>query len=92
MRTTEPNSPMARAKARPAPASMAGATLGRTMRRSTTVLEAPREAAASSVSRSSSASTGWTERTEKGRVTKARAKRMPIRVPATLTPKGLPGP
>ena len=54
--------------------------------------EAPREAAASSVSRSSSARTGWTERTQKGRVTKARASMMPIRVPATLTPKGLSGP
>ena len=60
MSTTDPNSPTARAKARPAPASMAGARPGRTTRHSTWRGEAPREAAASSVSASSSASTGWT--------------------------------
>ena len=71
---------------------MAGARLGSTIRRSTPVPVAPRDAAASSVSRSSSASTGWTDRTQKGSVTKARAMRMPIRESATLMPKGLPGP
>ena len=36
--------------------------------------------------------TGWTVLTEKGKVTKARARTMATRVPATLTPKGLLGP
>ena len=47
--------------------------LGRMTRRSTWRRVAPREAAASSVSASSSASTGWTLRTQKGRVTKSSA-------------------
>ena len=92
MRTTEPNSPTARAKARPAPAGPTGRTLGRRTRRSTWRGDAPSEAAASSVSASSSASTGWTLRTQKGRVTKSSAAATPSRVPARLTWKGLSAP
>ena len=61
-------------------------------RRSTWRRLAPSEAAASSVSASSSARTGWTLRTQKGRVTKASAAAMPRRVPARLTWNGLSGP
>ena len=46
------------------------------IRRSTVGREAPRDAAASSMSRSSSSSTGWTERTTKGSVTNSSARRM----------------
>ena len=90
--TTEPNSPTARAKARPAPASTDGRMLGTMTRRSTWRWLAPRDEAASSVSASSSASTGWTLRTQKGSVTKASAHAMPRRVPARLTWNGLFGP
>jgi hypothetical protein len=44
---------------------------------------APSDAAASSISRSSSISTGCTERITNGRVTKSRAMTTPIRVKAT---------
>ena len=66
MSTTEPYSPTARAKARPAPLMMAGARVGRTTSRNVVAFEAPRDAAASSTSRSSSMSTGCTERTTNG--------------------------
>ena len=92
MRTMEPNSPTARAKARPAPASTEGSTLGRMTRNSTWRRVAPREAAASSTSASSSASTGWTLRTQKGSVTKSSAAATPSRVPARSTWSGLSTP
>ena len=77
MRMMDPNSPTARAKARPAPASTEGSTLGRMTRNSTCRRVAPSDAAASSTSASSSASTGWTLRTQKGRVTKSSATATP---------------
>ena len=57
-RTSEPNSPTARANARPAPAMMAGARFGMMIRRNTVVRLAPSDSAACSISRSSSSSTG----------------------------------
>ena len=92
MRTTDPNSPMQRAKPRAEPVRMAGARLGNTILRSTAGDDAPSEAAASSMSRSSSSSTGWTERTTNGNVMKSSAKTMPACEYATLTLKGLRGP
>ena len=84
MRMMEPNSPTARAKARPAPASTEGSTLGRMTRNSTWRRVAPREAAASSISASSSASTGWTLRTQKGSVTKSNAAATPDPCPGQV--------
>ena len=92
MRTTEPYSPRARAKAMPGPGQEGRGHGGQHHPAEDEGRRAPSEAAASSVSVSSSASTGCTERTQKGSVTKARASRMPIRVPATFTPNGLSGP
>ena len=77
--TVAPNSLMARAKARAVPAAMAGRRLGRTMRRKIVNLSAPNDAAASSISRSSSMSTGCTARTTKGRVTNNSAAITPVR-------------
>ena len=71
--TTEPNSPTARANASPAPPSSAGYSAGRMIRRNVVQPLAPSEAAASSASRSTSISTGWTERTTNGSVTNASA-------------------
>ena len=73
MSTTEPNSPIARAKASPAPVRMAGASAGSTIRRKIVQLPAPSDAAACSASRSTSISTGCTERTTNGSVTKTSA-------------------
>src|SRR5206468_1280995 len=56
IRTTDPNSPTARAKASATPESMAGMRLGRMILRKMVKLLAPKEAAASSTSRSSSSS------------------------------------
>ena len=53
---------------------------------------AAREAAACSTSRSTSISTGCTERTTNGKVTKASATRSPQRVALSWTPIGLFGP
>ena len=53
---------------------------------------APSEAAASSISRSSSFSTGWTVRTTNGSVTNRSAIPTAIRVKAMLIPTGLIGP
>ena len=92
MRMIDPYSPTARAKASPAPASTDGSTLGRMTRPRTWRRVAPREAAASSVSASSSASTGWTLRTQKGRVTNSSATATPRRVPARSTCSGLSTP
>ena len=93
MSTTEPYSPTARANARPAPLMIAGASVGRTTRRKVVQRSpAPSDAAASSTSRSSSMSTGCTERTTKGSVTKASATTRPQRVALSWTPIGLFGP
>jgi hypothetical protein len=73
-RTSEPYSPIARAKESAAPAAIAGTRLGRTTRRKTCTRVAPSEAAASSTSGSSSSSTGCTVRTTKGSVTKRKAR------------------
>ena len=90
--TSEPYSEMARANDRAAPAAIAGTSEGRTIRRRIVSRPAPSEAAASSTSPSSSASTGCTVRTMNGRVTKARASVTELRVLATLMPSGLCGP
>jgi hypothetical protein len=71
--TTEPNSPMARENARPAPDNSAGSSDGSTIVVKTLVPLAPNEAAASSTSRSISSSTGCTERTTNGSVTNTSA-------------------
>src|SRR5450755_1414418 len=55
-------------------------------------MPAPSEAAASSISRSSSMSTGCTDRTTKGSVTKSNARNTAAGVYATLIPTGLFGP
>ena len=88
-RTSEPYSLTPRAKDRAAPAAMAGARLGRMTRRNVVTLLAPREAAASSTSRSSSSRTGCTIRTTKGSVTKRKARKTAGRWLATLMPSGL---
>src|SRR5215216_6126256 len=92
IRTTEPNSPSARPSARPAPETIAGARLGRITRRKIVGGRAPSDAAASSASRSSSISTGCTERTTNGSVTNSRAARTAQRVNAMLMPAGPFGP
>ena len=76
MSTTEPNSPMQRAKRERRPVRIAGTRFGRTIRRMTVSGDAPSDAAASSMSRSSSSSTGWTDRTMNGRVTNSSAMRI----------------
>ena len=60
--TTAPNSPIARANARSAPAAMAGRSAGSTTRRNVVHPDAPNENAASSSAISSSLSTGCTVR------------------------------
>ena len=65
---------------------------GSTIRRRMVARLAPSDAAASSTSASSSASTGCTVRTMKGKVTKARASVTDVRVFDTLMPRGLSGP
>src|SRR5918995_1850348 len=62
-KTSEPNSPTARANASPPPAMIAGVKFGRMMRRKTVALPAPSDSAACSISRSSSSSTGYSSRT-----------------------------
>jgi hypothetical protein len=88
MKTTEPYSPIARAKARANPVRRAGATVGRTTRRKVCERRAPRLAAASSTSTSRSSSTGWTVRTTNGRPMKTKATVIPNQVYDTLMPKG----
>ena len=78
--TSEPISPTERAKASAAPERIAGRSAGRMIRRNVTAFEAPSDEAASSASRSSSSSTGWTERTTKGSVTNSRARITAARV------------
>jgi hypothetical protein len=71
---------------------MAGTSEGRITRRKVVSRLAPREAAASSTSRSRLSSTGCTVRTTKGRVTKARARKTAHRVLAAWIPSGDFGP
>ncbi len=75
MRTTDPNSPTARANASAAPETIAPVRFGNTIRRKTASEPAPSDAAASSISRSSASSTGWTARTTNGSVTNSSARR-----------------
>ena len=92
IRTTEPYSPIARANASPAPLMTAGASVGSTTERKMVQLFAPNDAAASSTSRSASISTGCTERTTNGSVTKASATIRPGCVALRWIPTGLCGP
>ena len=62
------------------------------MRRKVVNRLAPSDAAASSTSRSSSASTGCTVRTTNGSVTNRKARNTAGRVLATSMPSGLSGP
>ena len=68
---------------------MAGVRLGRMTRRKVVNRLAPSDAAASSTSRSSSASTGWTVRTTNGSVTNRNARKTAGRVLAMSMPSGL---
>src|SRR2546425_4459719 len=86
MKTTEPYSPTARAKASVDPVTSEGRTAGSRIRRKTCQRPAPRLDAASSTSRSRSSRTGWTVRTTNGRPTKVRAITTPRGVKATRTP------
>ena len=86
MKTTEPYSPRARAKARAKPVIQAGKSAGRTTRPMVCRRFAPRLAAASSTSGSRFSSTGWRVRTTKGRPMKVRATVIPRGVKATLIP------
>ena len=79
MRTIEPNSPTALPNESAAPERIAGIRLGRTIRRNVVNGRAPSDAAASSISRSSSRRTGWTARTTKGSVTKRSATTTAVR-------------
>ena len=83
IRISEPNSPIARANARATPANIAGARFGSTMRRKMVSGRAPSDAAASSMSWSSSSSTGCTARTTNGSVTNSSAMTTPIFVNET---------
>lgn len=80
IRTTEPNSPIARENARPAPDNNAGVSDGNTTEVKILAQLAPSDAAASSVSRSISSSTGCTARTTNGNVTNANATPTPVAV------------
>src|SRR5262245_8492861 len=92
IRITAPNSPIARPNPSAVPERIAGIRLGRTIRRNVVEDAAPSEKAASSISRSSSSSTGWTARMTNGSVTKSNASAIATCVNATLTPNGLCGP
>ena len=91
-RLTEPNSPMARANASPVPVNIAGTRFGRMIRRAIRNGDAPSDAAAASMSRSSSINTGCTVRTTNGSVTNSSATVIAVRVNAMLTCAGLRGP
>ena len=90
--TSDPYSLTARANDSAAPAAMAGVRLGSTTRRKIVNRLAPSDAAASSASRSSSASTGWTVRTTNGSVTNRNASITAGRVLAMSIPSGLSRP
>ncbi len=87
MKTTDPYSPRARAKARVVPVMRGGKIWGRVTRRKIFNRDAPRLAAASSWAGSSSSRTGCSVRTTKGRPIKVSARRTPSGVKATLIPK-----
>src|SRR5271163_3411397 len=87
--TTEPNSPIARENASPAPDNSAGVNDGSTTEVNIFQPLAPSDAAASSVSRSSSSSTGCTARTTNGNVTNASATATPHEVCCKCRPTGL---
>src|SRR5665213_489990 len=89
---TDPYSPSARAKARPAPVRSAGARLGRMILLNVVNLDAPSDAAASSTSRSSAERTGCTLRTANGSVTNDKASTSDHLVKATSIWNGLPEP
>ena len=92
MITSAPISPTARANASVTPERIPGRMFGSTIRRKTVSSRAPSERAASSISRSSSCSTGCTVRTTNGSVTKSSARKIAVRVNATLMPTGECGP
>src|SRR5664280_891009 len=92
MNTTDPYSPIARAKARPVPVRIDGISVGNVMVRKTRAEEAPSVAAAASALKVSDSSTGCTERTVNGSVTNMIAMVMPIHEPVTLTWTGDSGP
>src|SRR5690349_1605641 len=92
IRTTDPNSPRARPSASPAPEMIAGASAGRITRLKVVNGLAPRDAAASSASVSSSINTGCTERTTNGNVTNSSANSTAHFVKATSTGAGPLGP
>ena len=77
MKITEPYSPTARAKASAKPVRMAGMSAGSMTRNTVCRRLAPSEAAASSISRSKSSSTGCTVRTTNGRPMNTSATPMP---------------
>src|SRR5436309_1890629 len=91
MITSEPNSPTALAKASVTPERTPGRMFGRITRRKVATSEAPSDLDASSISRSSSCSTGWTVRTTtSGRkvVTRARDRADPSLSLCTRTRRG----
>ena len=90
--TSDPYSLTPRANERAAPAAMAGMRLGSTIRRKVVNRLAPSDAAASSTSGSSSASTGWTVRTTKGSVTNRNASVHRPRRVGDVDADGLSGP
>ena len=92
MRITAPNSPIARANASATPDSSAGRKTGKMIRRKMVKRPAPSDAAASSISLSSSISTGCTVRTTNGSVTNSSAASTPARVYAMFTWSPLVGP
>ena len=79
MSTVEPNSLIERANASAVPAAIAGNMFGRMIRTKMVPGLAPSEAAACSISVSSSISTGCTVRTTNGSVTKSSATTTPAR-------------
>ncbi|MNT91497.1 hypothetical protein D3C72_2326060 [compost metagenome] len=88
IKTTEPYSPVARAKDSANPVSSAGRIAGRITRWKVCSRLAPRLAAASSSSCSTSSSTGCTVRTTNGRPMNVSATTTPSGVNATLIPSG----
>ena len=77
--TVEPNSLIARANASAVPAAIAGHEVRQDDAPEVVLGLAPSEAAACSISRSSSSSTGCTVRTTNGSVTKSSATTTPVR-------------
>ncbi len=92
MITSEPISPTALANASAKPERIPGRMFGKITRRNVVSDEAPSEAAASSISRSSSTRTGCTVRTTNGSVTNISAATIAVRVNAMSIPTGDCGP